>query len=278
MGKQYAVSVLVTINLDKEKELREALGKIRAYLINEKNHHFHRLDTVHYARWMILDGDTIDGEVIPTQLALYANVDEDEEHFLKYLAHECLDLIHPVYKCCEGYTVTDPNTATNEDKENVYKYLLANKVKEAAFYMGSPGRTVTDIKNEDALHNYIRDFLDTKNWDGVSAKEIHRTIKQKVLDSGKFDWVKKSEPMPRIRWVPFILFCLLILCLLPIVIVWILIIQFFFERNDEPLGLVRSQVPEKHMRILETYEDLEYQKPILSTYDDEKWLDATNHL
>ena len=56
-----------------------------------------------------------------------------------------------------------------------------------------------------------------------------------------------------------ILLGLILLILLPVIIIWILIVHFFYERHDKPLGLTPSQVDEKHMQELEEYEDLEFQ-------------------
>lgn len=259
MSKQYSVSLMVAIRPDKQEELQRELDKIRDFLTENRHHHFSRLDTIHYARWIIVKGDTVQGEVIPPQLALFANVDQDEEHFLRYLADECADIIHPVYSCCEGYPVSDINNVTAGDKDKVYQYLKSLSIKENAFYIGARGKTVIDIKNEDELHCFIREYLDNNDYKGKSAKDVHRDIRQAVLDSGRYDWVKNTKAMPGIRWVPFIFFCLIILILLPVIIVWVLAIQFFYERKDKPLGLKRSQVPDAHMKNLESYEDIEFQ-------------------
>ena len=52
---------------------------------------------------------------------------------------------------------------------------------------------------------------------------------------------------------------LILLILLPFIIIWVLIINFFLEPGDKPLGLTPSQVDEAHIKKLEEYEDLENQ-------------------
>lgn len=47
--------------------------------------------------------------------------------------------------------------------------------------------------------------------------------------------------------------------MLPIIIVWVLIIEFAYERWDEHFTLKRSQLPEEHIKKLESYEDFEDQ-------------------
>lgn len=52
---------------------------------------------------------------------------------------------------------------------------------------------------------------------------------------------------------------IILLILLPFIIIWVLIINFFLEPKDDQLGLTPSQVDEAHIKKLEEYEDLQNQ-------------------
>ena len=47
--------------------------------------------------------------------------------------------------------------------------------------------------------------------------------------------------------------------LLPAVLIWVLIVQFGYERHDEHFKMKRSQLNQEKIRDLEEYEDLEFQ-------------------
>jgi hypothetical protein len=65
--------------------------------------------------------------------------------------------------------------------------------------------------------------------------------------------------MPAIKWLGMALLGIILLVLLPFIIIWVLIINFFLEPKDEQLGLTPSQVDEAHIKKLEEYEDIQNQ-------------------
>ncbi len=55
------------------------------------------------------------------------------------------------------------------------RFFEKHMVKTAAFYQGSPGRTVKQILLENKLRNYLKDLIDTASWDPqLTPREIHQ--------------------------------------------------------------------------------------------------------
>jgi uncharacterized membrane protein len=62
--------------------------------------------------------------------------------------------------------------------------------------------------------------------------------------------------MPKINWLDMAPLCLILLVLSPVLIIWILMVQFFYERKDEVFTMKRSQLDNQALDTLETYEDI----------------------
>ena len=122
-----------------------------------------------------------------------------------------------------------------------------------------PGRTLPQIRQENELRNHIWNFIKSGNWNNKSVTEIHNAIKENVLATKVFGWAKEPVKLPSENGFGMALLGLILLILLPFIIIWVLIINFFLEPGDKPLGLTPSQVDEAHIKKLEEYEDLENQ-------------------
>jgi hypothetical protein len=94
--------------------------------------------------------------------------------------------------------------------------------------------------------------------------DIHRSLKEQVFSDKKFSWITKSYKMPSIYSFNMFLLVISIIILLPaiigillpVIIVWVLIVQYGYERKDEYFTMTRSGLDEKKVEVLETYEDL----------------------
>jgi hypothetical protein len=228
MAKQRAVSLLAVIKPDKLKLLSDELAEINAYLIAERHQTFEKLGTIHFCRWIIIKADK---ENPGDQLALFVNLDGDVDDFLRYISFEGITVTYGIYSCCEGFPDVDVSisnkivTISAAESVKVYEYLKSIRIKENAFYVGAPGKTVKDIKNESALRTYIRNYLDQHKWEGKAAKDIHRDIRKQVLDNGQFEWVKTPASMPRIKWGLYVFIGIFIgIPLLPVILVLALVI------------------------------------------------------
>ncbi len=255
MSHQNPLTVIVPISKDMLVNLRNVLEEINQELIAQKHVDFENLGTIHYCRWIILEEADTNGQHYFPQLAFSSNFDgELDKHITDLASGSVALLMDRIYECCEGYPAV---SSRNTDQRIIYfkKWM----VKPMAFYRGAPGRSITQIKQESILRNHLRNILNSRNWQNVSAKQVHQEFKKSIAMNPEFDWAKTSIPLPKLNWPELILLGLILLILLPVIIIWVLIVHFFYERHDVPLGLSPSQIDEKHMLELEEYEDLQFQ-------------------
>jgi hypothetical protein len=253
--KQNGITLFANVKKDKENELRDILLQIKEILIANQYKVFEGARTIHYARWVIVEEAYIDKEVIPTQLVFSSNFDGTIKDHLTFLSQGTqADIIDKIYENCEGYP-----EGSERDLKSRYEFLKSKEIKYEALYRGAPGRTVDQIRQESKLREYIRNFLNQNDWKSRTPSQVHQAIKKNVLENKDFQWVKEKISLPRINWLALILFGILVLLLVPVIIIWILVIQFFYERKDVPLGLTPSQIDETHIKKLESYEDLQSQ-------------------
>ena len=237
----------------------EHIGRLRAVLKDNRealNTSIGNIGTVHYARFVILDGEMLGKEIIPTQLVLSTNHDGDTATHIKDLVAHLGNLLDLIYSNSPDYTP--------QDKEG---FLTKTRIKEAAFYVGAPGRSVKDIAQEKALHQEIASFLQKGNWDGKSATEIHQAIQQQIFSNPQFEWAKQKIKTPGIKWVPLILFILLLVILSPLILLWAVYMQIFHERFDKPLGLTPNQVSDELINKMQVDEDFVFQNQFSQIID-----------
>lgn len=232
------------------------LMQLRGDLEKGVHQQFQDVDTIHYFRLVLLEAQPIDekGRSFPAKFVLGTDYDGDEEAQLTALSTTCAGLTDQLYENCEGYPAAAARTP-----ESRKAYLKQWRIKSLAFFAGAPGRTLTQIRQESELRDYIWNFIHHGKWDGKTAAEIHGTIKNDVLGKPGFQWAKTKAPLLSENWLGMGLVGIILLVLLPFIIIWVLIIQFFLEPKDKPLGLTPSQIDGAHIRNLETYEDFHNQ-------------------
>jgi hypothetical protein len=238
-------------------QLDDYLKSIRVDLEKGLQAPFEALGNIHYARWILLEpeeADTKAGTHIGARLIFSSDFDGSEDDHLMGLVSGCPDLIDRMYSCCKDYPALADRTA-----ESRRAYLRQWRVKMAASFVGAPGRSLAEVRQESALRNYIWNFIHKGDWKGRSAVEIHTKIKAEIVSRPEFQWAKEPVPLPGIRWLGMALLGIILLVLSPLVLIWILLIHFLYERSDKALGLTPSQIDEAHVRKLEEYEDLENQ-------------------
>ncbi|MEO8415655.1 MAG: hypothetical protein ABI472_18475 [Ginsengibacter sp.] len=257
MIPQNPLTLVTPVKIGEHDILDAVLMKIRVDVQHGIPQQFEDLNTIHYARWILLEPKDADGKPQPgigVRLVFSSDFDGDENEHLTDLSTKCARFIDDMYSYCEGYPL--PNERTPESRK---KYLSQWRVKPAAFFAGAPGRTLPQIRQEYALRNHIWNFIRVGNWNNKSANEIHNAVKENVLAMPGFEWAKQPTKTPGIKWLGMVFLGLILLVLLPFIIIWVLIIHFFIEPKDTPLGLTPSQVDEAHVKKLEEYEDLENQ-------------------
>ena len=254
MINQNPLTLLTPVREDSFQKLNEILEKFKVGLNHGLNERFDRLGTLHYARWFVLEESSFRDKTafaVPVRLVFSSNFDGDEDTHAEALVTVFPEYFDELYECCKEYPA--PSERTTETRKN---YLLKWKVKTDAFYVGAPGRSLRQIKQEDQLKKYIRNFVSAKKWEGMSALQIKNSIKEEVFKQPEFEWTKKQENISNPNWFGLIIMGLVIIILSPILIIWILILHFFYERRDKNCYDKRSQLDDDLVHRLETDEDL----------------------
>ena len=256
MIQQHPLILLTPIKPGKVGPLNELLVKIKSSMQAGIESEFKKVSTVHYCRWVILDknsfreGDDPYGPINP-RLIFSSNFDGDEENHLNELASNLSKYIDEVYECCENYPENDKRNT--ESRKN---YLKSWRIKTSAFFVGAPWRSVKQVYDEDALRDHIWDYISKNKFDGRSATEIHRSIRNEINSKQDFAWAKKKAAIKPIDWHILVAYGLLIIVVSPLMILWILYIYFFHERRDKNGTMTLSQIPDHKIRELEKDEDL----------------------
>ncbi|HTI09171.1 MAG TPA: hypothetical protein VL832_11470 [Puia sp.] len=254
MTHQHPLTLVTPVREGEHDKLQTLLMQFRADVQAGVPQSFQSLDTIHYARWILLEPKDADGKPetdVPVRLVFSSNYDGEEDAHLTGLATQCASFIDHLYGHCVDY----PSGAARTG-ESRKEYLSKWKVKESAFFVGAPGRTLPQIRQENELRDYVWGRINASDWKGKSAREIHQALKQDVLGKPVFQWARQPITIPGIRWLGMVLLGLVLLILSPLILIWIILIHFLYERTDEPLGLTPSQVSGAHIKELEEYEDL----------------------
>ena len=201
MIRQRPLILLTPVKPERLDALHELLRKIKAET-DAGESEFRKLNTVHYARWVILSRESFRDEPampVPVRLILSTNYDGDEENHLDDLVSELEKYFDQVYECCEGYP-----DASNRNAQSRKNYLKQWRIKTSAFYVGAPGRSLKQVNQENSLRDHIWKYVTTNKWDGKSAREIHRAIRNEIDSKPEFAWSKNKIKVPGINWLPLI--------------------------------------------------------------------------
>ncbi len=255
MSQQNPLTLITPIIPEKIGQLYQLLSDMKYKLEKGEHELFEKSNNIHYLRWLIIDDKNsvfFEGTKRLPKLIFSSNFDGSIEGHIDDLCGDMEHhLIDQIYSCCVNFPdVANRNLISRAD------YLKKSMIKVSAFYKGSPGRSLVQIRQEQDLRMFLRQKLDTQNWEGKSALQIHKQLKKEVKSESRFEWLKEPFKMPKMNWFKFALLVLVLLALLPIIIIWILIVEFGYERKDEYFTKTRSELDPKKIKVLEEYEDL----------------------
>ncbi|MEO8413025.1 MAG: hypothetical protein ABI472_05170 [Ginsengibacter sp.] len=254
MISQNPLTLLTPVRTDCIEKLIEMLERFKVGLNANLNEKFNKLGTLHYARWFILDHDSFRDQPafqLTERLVFSSNFDGGLDDHVTGLVSIFPEYFDDLYECCEQYP--EPSMRNTETRKN---YLMRWKVETTSFYIGAPGRSLQQIQQEDQLKNFIWDYIRNNKWDGQTAIQIQKAVQQEVDKQPELSWSKQRVRIPKASWPGRILLFIILVILSPILIVWILMVHFFYERRDKNCYDKRSQLNDDKVRRLETYEDL----------------------
>ena len=186
MMPQSNLLVTAALRPEREAELRGLLASMNEIpgRVNPANVlvPFEQFKQLHVARFVILDDQTV-GDLqlaygqpapsYPLMLAFAADFDGSSDDFRADLAARAGTGLEQIFSCCEGFTAgTD-----------IAQWMNAHETPFATNYINWVGRTLNQIREEDALRVALEEHLQSHatKFDLMSLKETHATLRQFML-------------------------------------------------------------------------------------------------
>lgn len=223
---------------------------------------FGKFAHLHFARFVIIEAKTaheirefgVNPRPWRPTLVFLGDIDGDRDSFLAELTEQAGPGLIEIFSHCEGFS---------EENCNLLEWMKDNNINPRANYINWMGRTVKQIREEDALHDTLSEYLQ-KIVDDI-GRENTRVLRQKLLSyvemkkhKGKLT-LTPPEPTPtdwKIRnllhkiGVPLIL--LLLTPLFLIIAPFFLLRLRMLERSDPELFI---RPCDKHIEELTLHED-----------------------
>lgn len=189
MPIQSAVSIRAPIRAGAAKSLTAALGQAHQDLLDGRSA-LTGLDHVHFARFLVIPGDTtLGGAPAPDTLAYMADVDGSPAAHVRALSHEAGVLIDSLFSFCARYP-SAPDAAQR------LTWLRQHQVTAAAAYVNTVGLGVRQIVQEAVLYDWLESYLD-EHHDQLAALrpvEIHRAVRRAVGQSSAVEFATHPAP------------------------------------------------------------------------------------
>jgi hypothetical protein len=234
MTPQGTFMILAPIVLSRETELRGLLNSMNEApgAVNPNNPlvPFAQFDTLHFARFVILDDKTVGDLRIyglpvrmhPLYLAFLGDIDGEEETFLNELVRRASDGLRRIFSCCHGFASDTDLTA----------WMKLLRSPASAAYVNTRGRTVRRIREEAALRDAIESHLtrQASSFEGLPPREIHSQLKRFVeaeKSAGRLT-LSQEEPTPIDWWIKKILHLILMPLLLLLISPLLILIAPFY--------------------------------------------------
>ncbi len=265
MTPQSGFMILAPINGLRETELRGLLASMNDApgRVNADNAllPFREFDTLHFARFVILDDKTVEdvrvygmpARTYPLYLAFLGDTDDDVDAFLGKLVKRAGKGLASIFSCCEGFT---------RDADLV-EWMRARNTSAIASYVNGWGRTLRRVREEAALAAALEAYCRSHSaaLTGIPPREVWTTLRQFVeaeKSAGRL-LLTDDDPTPIGWWIRNTLHLigvpLLIVLALPLLIVIapILLIRLrHLEKTDVELC---SRVDQAHADALSVLED-----------------------
>jgi hypothetical protein len=191
---QSAVTIVTAISPGHEAQLESLLETAGQDPANNSSVPFRHFPNVHFARFFILPAATdFDGRSFAPRLVFLADVDGPGDAFVLQLIGAAGAGIDSIYQHCQDY----PGRLGLRD------YLQSNRLNEAACYVNTVGRTVSQIHQEAELREAIQAFLDRnmRPLRNAPPRSVRAAIQEFVESEPGLAWARQPLPPPRPLYV-----------------------------------------------------------------------------
>ncbi|MEA2495839.1 MAG: hypothetical protein QOJ29_3750 [Thermoleophilaceae bacterium] len=241
MAHQVALTVVADVPPEEAARLARLLDSMGNGLSNGSVLDFGRLSRVHFGRVLLLESTSdLRGQTIPASLVLMTEADAPLERHMQELATIAGAGLDELFGALDGYPPAGGRTP-----ETRLEYLRRRRVREAAVYVNTIGRTRDQITREAQLRTAIEEFLDRSpgQWDGADAAQVRAAVQKHVRDDPALRWALGPPERPSLRWrvanaADLVALPLVALLLLPVAIVaapvFIVLLRWHELRDKAP--------------------------------------------
>jgi len=193
MPYQRSLTIVAPVREGAEREVEALLESMGDGIANGSVLDFGADEDVHFARLMMAPADTgRDGERLPASLILLSDFDCAVETYLDRLVRTAAEGIDRVFAHCDGYPAGSPGERERLD------YLRRHRVREAARYVNTSGRTVQQIRQESALRDALNRYLDEpgRNWHELDPAAVREAVRKQVEGDPALAWALAPAERP----------------------------------------------------------------------------------
>jgi hypothetical protein len=261
MTPQSNLMVVAPIVESREQELRLMLSamNLEPCVANPENSllPFAQLGTLHFARFVILEDNTREDlaayKMPPASavksLAFLCDFDGPRDVFLRDLVARADSGLRALFSCCQPSPGSD-----------LLGWLEANNKPASAAYVNWIGRTVRQVREENALYNALVPRINSVSRQ-LSARQVWSELRQYVKQEQASGRLVLTPPEPtQVSWqIKNLLHCigipLLLVLFLPLILLYlpIFLIQLRIHEISDPVIAPRPTV--EHAHELATLED-----------------------
>lgn len=222
---------------------------------------FGQFEKLHFARVLILDDQTVDDITVydlpkvnyPTYLAILGDSDGGTDEFLAEMAGRAAEGLRGIFAHCEGY---DPGA-------DLLGWMKTHNVSPTANYINWIGRTVQQVKEEDALRQAIETFLQNRaeSLGEMPPRQLWNTLKRFAADEVQQGRITLTPPEPtplgwQIRTLLHLLgIPILTLILSPLILLGLPFFLIQLRRCEESDPEIAPRVDPDHANLLSALED-----------------------
>jgi hypothetical protein len=267
MTPQSHFMVLAPIAAGRIDDLRRLLASMnRVGIVDPQNNlvPFGRFDRLHFARFLIID-DKTSGDIAayglpvvdyPVYLTFLGDLDGPAESFFAELVRKAGDGLCRIFSHCEDF-------ASGTD---LLSWMKTHNVAPAAFYANWLGRTVRQVREEDALRQAIENYLEENPGllEGTQPRQKHAAIREFVSNErqAKRLILTPDSPTPA-GWelrdlgnffgVPLALLALLALS--PFLLLYLPVFIVQLRRREKSDPVIAPRIDPNHAHDLAVLED-----------------------
>ncbi len=178
MTPRHAFTVVAAVRDGCLPDMRRIVKRIAADVRDNPLCPFGRMETVHYARWVLLEAVApLDGKApLPAELVFTTVYDGSLDIHIDELLRHGRAGIDALYALCEGYPA--PGNRTDSARGT---YLRDRSVRTAAIYGAHDGRALARIRLEHRLWRFLDGIVDARREDWIAGNSSPEEIRQQLL-------------------------------------------------------------------------------------------------